>query len=70
MSDKIPRISIDANIDNADWTKQTWDFPFMRSVDDLRRWLHESGRTVEGFKQMPVYKHAIRKGYPPWLREL
>jgi len=48
-------LNIDANLENADWTKQTWDLPAIDSQefkDLLKSW----GITMEDFKKLPVYK--------------
>ncbi|WP_421882727.1 DUF7669 domain-containing protein [Methylibium sp.] len=50
-------ISIDADPESADWTKQSWDLPpykspeFMAVVSDL-----------DMFRQLAVFKHAVAKG--------
>jgi hypothetical protein len=50
--------NIDADLDNADWTKRTWDLPpykspaFMSVVTDL-----------DTFRHLPVYKAAVEKGW-------
>lgn len=47
----------DADIESADWTKQSWDLPpykspeFLIVVPDL-----------EAFRKLPVYKHAVQNG--------
>ena len=52
--------NIDAQLHNADWTKQSWDLPpykseeFMEALDDM-------DMTLEHFKTLPVYKHAVRQ---------
>ncbi len=48
---------LDNNLENADWTKQSWDLPpyksyeFFKAVTDL-----------EAFRKLPVYKHAVEAG--------
>lgn len=50
-------VSLDADLHNADWSKQSWDLPPYRSpafdalVSDL-----------EAFKASPVYLHAVERG--------
>ena len=55
----MKRINIDAELHNADWTKQTWDLPPIDSQefkDLLKSW----GITMEDFKKLPVYKARNR----------
>lgn len=53
----LPTISLDEDLHNADWTKQSWDLPpyksaaFLRSVPDLDK-----------FRETPSYKHAVDAG--------
>ena len=60
-------INLDADLANADWTKQTWDLGF-DNVEDLRAWLKQQGTTVEAFKRLPVYLLNVDK--LPWIKEL
>lgn len=60
-------MNIDANPNNADWTKQSWDIP-ANSLDELRQWLASQELTVEQFKALPVYRFNIKK--LAWLAEL
>jgi hypothetical protein len=54
---KAAPFNVDADLDNADWLKTTWDLPpykspeFMRVVHDL-----------DAFRKLPVYRHAVRAG--------
>ena len=57
----------DAELANADWTKQTWDIP-AKNVRELRAFLKTQGTTVAQFKALPVYRQNV--GRLPWLREL
>lgn len=56
-ANKRELISIDADIANADWTKQSWDLPpykspeFMALVPDL-----------DQFRKTPAYNHAVESG--------
>lgn len=45
-------LSPDANLANADWTKQTWDLPYT-SEEELKTAL---GPRYESFKKLPVYR--------------
>jgi len=59
-------VNIDARIENADWTKKTWDLP--QSKDELLDHLAFSGQTVETFKALPAY--ALNKDKLDWLKTL
>jgi len=48
-------LNIDADLENADWTKQTWDLPKYKS-DEFIEWLTQSGMTLTQFKKLPVYQ--------------
>ena len=54
-------INIDANLENADWSKKTWDLPEYKSKEFMD-WLKFSGMTLEKFKQLPVYKWNLKAG--------
>ena len=47
--------NIDANLENADWTKMTWDLPKYKSKE-FNEWLSQSGMTLTEFKKLPVYQ--------------
>ena len=49
--------SPDADLENADWTKQTWDLPPYKSPEFL-----ELGLDLEAFRRTPAYKHAVETG--------
>jgi len=49
-------IYADERLENADWTKRTWDLPASMTVDQLKMFIKSMGLTVEGFKKLPVYK--------------
>jgi hypothetical protein len=53
------RINIDADLLNADWTKQTWDLPPYKSPEFMRL---VPPSELEAFKKLPVYKHARKNG--------
>lgn len=50
-------VNLDNSVENADWTKQSWDLPpymskaFLQAVPD-----------VEAFKQSQTYKNAVAQG--------
>lgn len=50
-------VSLDADLHNADWTKQSWDLPPYRSAD-----FDALVPDLEAFKQSPVYAHAVQAG--------
>lgn len=54
-------INIDENLNDADWTKRTWDLPEYGSKE-FEEFLKSSGQTLESFKKLPVYKWAVEKG--------
>ena len=53
--------NIDQNLNDADWTKKTWDLPEY-GLKEFEEFLKSSGQTLESFKKLPVYKWAIEKG--------
>jgi hypothetical protein len=53
--------NIDSNIENADWTKKTWDLPKYKSKE-FNEWLKDSGMTLAHFKMLPVYKWNLKAG--------
>jgi hypothetical protein len=50
-------VSLDADLENADWTKQSWDLPPYRSAEFMAQ-----VQDIEAFKQSPVYKNAVDQG--------
>ncbi len=54
-------INIDKNIEDADWTKRSWDLPKFGSKE-FNEFLEFSGQTLESFKKLPVYKWAVERG--------
>ena len=54
-------INIDANLENADWSKRTWDLPEYKS-DEFYRLLKSINMTLEQFKKLPVYKWNLKAG--------
>ena len=56
----------DADLANADWTKQSWDLP-INSREELTRWLTRSGMTMEQFTSLPIYQ--MNRDRLPWLKD-
>ena len=54
-------LNIDANLENADWTKQKWDLPKYKSKEFMEL-LKFSGMTLEHFRTLPVYKFNLENG--------
>lgn len=54
-------LNIDAILENADWSKQTWDLPKYKTKA-FYDWLKFSGMTLTQFKKLPVYKWAVKAG--------
>ena len=54
-------LNIDGQLHNADWTKQSWDLPPYKS-DKFMNQLEKNDMTLEEFKKLPVYQHAVRNG--------
>ena len=63
-------IDADADFENADWTKATWDLVGIDSPEKLRAYLDVSGDTVEAFKKRPLYKFNVDKEGMEWLKDL
>jgi len=53
--------NIDADLDNADWTKQGWDLPPYKSKAFMEQ-LKFMGMALADFKKLPVYKYAKAQG--------
>jgi hypothetical protein len=45
-------IKIDADLENSDWVKQTYDLPVGKELD---RFLERMGMTMAAFKKLPAY---------------
>jgi len=54
-------INIDANLENADCTKMTWDLPKYKSKK-FYKLLKFMGMTLTQFKKLPVYKWNLKAG--------
>lgn len=61
MNDKLPGIALDRDLHNADWTKRTWSLPPYKS-ERFMELLHSGGQTLEDFRKLPVYQHAVAQG--------
>ena len=48
-------LNIDAVVENADWTKQTWDLP-QENSDEFKALLKASGMTLAQFRKLPAAK--------------
>jgi len=53
-------LNIDARLDNADWCKHAWDLPAYKS-ESFMSLLESCGVSLEDFKKLPVYRHAVAK---------
>jgi hypothetical protein len=47
----------DAESENQDWTKQTWDLPPYKSDEFLAMF-----SDLPAFRKLPVYKFAVKNG--------
>mgnify|MGYP001612888692 FL=1 len=61
-------INIDADINNADWSKQTWDLLNISNKQELLEYLEKTNKSLEDFKKLPAYKFNVDK--IDWLREI
>jgi len=60
IEDDLEEFSPDADLTNADWTKQSWDLPPYLSPEFFDA--IGGPQNLEGFKQTPVYNHAVEQG--------
>lgn len=51
----------DADIQNADWAKRSWDLPHVTNQQQLEEWLKARGGTLDHFMQLPIARSI------PWL---
>ena len=51
---QVKTISPDADIENADWTKQAWDMPPYKSPEFMRLYPN-----LDAFRKLPVYAAAV-----------
>ncbi len=56
-ADATPTVSIDADLANSDWTKQSWDLPPYKSPEFMALF-HD----LDAFRKSPVYNHAVEAG--------
>lgn len=54
MAKKV--FNIDANEDDANWVKQTWDLPFEPDSLEQAAWCRAQGITEEEFRKGPAYR--------------
>jgi hypothetical protein len=59
--------NLDADLENADWPKRTWDLG-IDNIEDLREFLRVNDWDPEDFKKLPVYRWNVEK--ISWLAEL
>lgn len=45
-------VQIDADLENSDWTKQSYDLPI---GEELEEFLLTQGMTMTAFKRLPAY---------------
>jgi len=64
----MPSFSPDANPDDADWPKRSFDFPGVTNAEQMRNLIIAGGNTIEEFKTFPVYKWNVDK--IPWLKDI
>lgn len=57
---RLPQLSLDKDLHNADWTKRTWDTAAGGS-SELKRYLRASGMTIAKFKQLPIFRHELKR---------
>jgi hypothetical protein len=51
-------VAIDADLLNSDWTKQSYDLPTGKELEDF---LANLGMTMDDFKKLPAYYLPRRK---------
>jgi hypothetical protein len=64
-----PVLNLDADLDNADWPKRTWDLG-ITTIDELRAYLASIGVSVAVFKTWPIHRWNVDKPGMEWLRDL
>lgn len=63
-------VNLDARVENADWTKRTWDLVGIDSKEKLLEWLERTQQSVAWFKRLPVYRWNKDKPGFEWLKEI
>jgi len=58
-------MNIDAELIDADWTKQTWDLPLTKA--GFRSWWRRARMTAASFRALPAYGAKDR---PKWVDEV
>ena len=56
---ELETISLDADLHNADWTRQRWDLPPYKSPEFFSM---VDAADLDAFRELPVYKHAVETG--------
>lgn len=56
---ELETISLDADLHNADWTRQRWDLPPYKSPEFFAQIPPDQ---LDAFRKLPVYKHAVERG--------
>jgi len=51
-------VKIDADLENSDWTKQSYDLPTGKGLEDF---LELNDMTMDDFKKLPAYYLPKRK---------
>lgn len=59
MANVVRNSNLDAKLENADWTKQTWDLPDYGS-EEFKRGLESSGMTDAEFRKLPAFQAWLR----------
>ncbi len=63
-------INLDADPQNANWAKRTWDLSDIDSEMELTEFLDSIGMTVEEFKGLPIYRWNKEKPGMAWRYDL
>ena len=56
----MPIIEIDADLENSDWTKQSYDLPTGKELEDF---IKLNSMTMDDFKKLPAYYLLKQRGY-------
>lgn len=60
MNEDLETVSIDGDLGDADWTKQTWDLPPYKSPEFMAQIGGPS--QLDAFRKLPVYQAAVDAG--------